>query len=130
MLAKSWSIRHCSPTPKYWKNTADVKLSLREAEKQFCGYDHAMIGGELLKSWNLPRSVVAAVMFHHEPAIDTESNLSCLIHLADICCHNLGESYGGYAAQIPVDLEAFNRLEIAPIAIEEAMVKVQSRLRL
>ena len=103
------------------------RLSLREAEKQFCGYDHATIGGELLKSWNLPRSVVTAVMFHHEPTIDMESNLSCLIHLADICSHNLGESHGGCAAEIPIDPEAFSRLEISPSAIEEAMVKVQIR---
>ena len=103
------------------------RLSPRQAEKQLCGYDHAIIGGELLKSWNLPASLIAAVTFHHEPMLDFESELSCLIHLADVCSHNLGESYGGCAAHIPVASEAFYRLNIPPSAVEQAMIKVQIR---
>ena len=103
------------------------RLSPRQAEEQLCGYDHAIIGGELLQSWNLPASLVTAVAFHHEPMTDLESELSCLIHLADVCSHNLGESYGGHAAYIPVNSEAFYRLGLHSSAIEKAMIKVQIR---
>ena len=103
------------------------RLSPRQAEKQLCGYDHAVIGGELLKSWNLPASLVAAVTYHHEPVMDFESDLSSLIHLADLCSHSLGESPGGCAAQIPVATEAFNRLGFQLVALDEAMLKIQMR---
>jgi putative nucleotidyltransferase with HDIG domain len=102
-------------------------LSPRQAEKQLCGYDHAVIGGELLKNWNLPATLVGATTFHHDPIVDFESNLSCLIHLADLCSHNLGESPGSYASRIPLVSEAFYRLSIPLSAMEDLTMKVQLR---
>lgn len=39
--------------------------SLDVAEREALGYDHVLIGTELLKKWELPESVVGAVRTHH-----------------------------------------------------------------
>jgi HD-like signal output (HDOD) protein/CheY-like chemotaxis protein len=56
-----------------------------EIEKQMLGFNHADIGGYLLKLWGLPDQVVAAVVFHHEPlaSMDTEFNLLTAVHVAN-----------------------------------------------
>ncbi len=43
------------------------QLSLRQAEMDFFGADHAEIGGALLASWGLPQPIVEAVALHHAP---------------------------------------------------------------
>ena len=39
--------------------------SLHEVEREVLGMDHAEIGGELLKLWNLPESISAAIRLHN-----------------------------------------------------------------
>jgi putative nucleotidyltransferase with HDIG domain len=38
-----------------------------QAEKSILGFDHAELGGALLRKWNLPEHLVEAVAWHHEP---------------------------------------------------------------
>jgi putative nucleotidyltransferase with HDIG domain len=45
---------------------AEVDESFR-AEKKILGFDHAELGGALLRKWDLPAHLVEAVACHHEP---------------------------------------------------------------
>ena len=38
-----------------------------EAEKEVFSVDHGVIGALLLQMWNIPKSVTAGIMFHHNP---------------------------------------------------------------
>ena len=42
-------------------------LSMHEAEREIIGFDHAQVGGELLRHWNFPDVLVECVEFHHAP---------------------------------------------------------------
>ena len=42
-------------------------LETFEAERQVFGYDHAEVGAELMKHWNLSPVLFECVAFHHEP---------------------------------------------------------------
>jgi putative nucleotidyltransferase with HDIG domain len=42
-------------------------LSMHAAEREFIGFDHAQVGGELLRHWNFPDVLVECVEFHHAP---------------------------------------------------------------
>ncbi len=55
------------------------ELSWR-VERSVLGFDHAMLGAELLSYWRLPSSLVEMVGCHHAPARTQES---CLVHYAD-----------------------------------------------
>lgn len=60
------------------------KIPLWEAEKQVLGYDHAEVGGALLKSWNLPPLLCEAVRYHIYPAKAAADyrDAANLLHLA------------------------------------------------
>ena len=59
-------------------------IPLWQAEKDELGYDHAEVGGALLKKWNLPPVLCQAVKFHLYPEVAPEQERSAawLVHLA------------------------------------------------
>ncbi len=61
---------------------------LLSLEKEHYQIDHAELGGELLRRWNLPLNVVEAVRFHHSPeAAGDYSRVAALITIADRFSH-------------------------------------------
>ena len=56
-----------------------------DAEQAILGFDHAEVGGELLKEWNMPESLYSSVMYHHRPSASMEPTIEiCIIHIANI----------------------------------------------
>lgn len=64
--------------------TDEINVLDFEAEQQVIGYDHAEIGGRLLRAWQMPDTLCDAVQFHHEP-IKSENALmeTCIVHIAN-----------------------------------------------
>ena len=57
---------HCEAiAKKVYNGEADTL----ELELETFGFDHAMVGGSLLQAWNLAPRLVAAVRWHHDPAM-------------------------------------------------------------
>ena len=61
-----------------------TELTISEGETQTFGFNHAEIGGELLKLWKLPESIQYAVAFHHQP----ESSESHKVEVSLVCLAN------------------------------------------
>ena len=62
----------------------DSNLARHELEDEVIGFNHARVGGELLRAWKLPVNIQDAVEFHHAPSMAKESPLgAAVIHLAD-----------------------------------------------
>ncbi len=59
-------------------------MPLWQAEKEVMGFDHAQVGGELLKKWSLPPVLCQAVRYHLYPenAADSYQDDAMLVHLA------------------------------------------------
>lgn len=69
--------------------------SLLEAEKQRLRMTHAEVGALLLKRWNFPQSITAAVQFHHKPAAAGDhSRMASYAHLSDFLARAIGHPYG------------------------------------
>jgi HD-like signal output (HDOD) protein len=58
--------------------------SLLEVEKDVLGNTHAEIGFWLAEKWNLPDSVLCAILFHHTPSLASRSmEHVAILHIAD-----------------------------------------------
>lgn len=72
---------------------------LHKTEREVLGYDHADVGGLLLKTWKLPPSLIEAVQYHHNPLRAAQYPMeAATVHVADILAHalelgNSGERY-------------------------------------
>lgn len=56
--------------------------SLAEIERQRFGFDHAYIGGKLLKNWGLPELLIHSIANHHQPLEDLGSTI---LYIAESC---------------------------------------------
>jgi putative nucleotidyltransferase with HDIG domain len=70
-------------------------LSFLEAEEQVYTYNHAEVGGLVIKKWNFPSILMHAVLKHHsfEFAEDEDTylvRLTCVVGLSNLFCHKLG----------------------------------------
>jgi putative nucleotidyltransferase with HDIG domain len=59
-------------------------LALHKAEQQVFGFDHAQVGGALLRHWHFPEILVECAEFHHAPALAQKHPLeAALVHIAN-----------------------------------------------
>ena len=55
-----------------------------QIERQVLGFDHAHVGGELLKVWQMPKTLMSAVRYHHEPNETDDAIIdTSLVHIAN-----------------------------------------------
>jgi putative nucleotidyltransferase with HDIG domain len=68
----------------------EKKENIYLCERELMGFDHADVGGELLKAWELPPRLVEAVACHHQPQNAKEFPVdAAIIHTADYIVHVL-----------------------------------------
>jgi putative nucleotidyltransferase with HDIG domain len=70
-------------------------LMFEDVELTVFPYTHAELGGHVLAKWNLPESLITAVMLHHtfefpDPDDIYQRNLTAIANLADLICIKLG----------------------------------------
>lgn len=84
--------------------------SFLEVERTNFGIDHAMLGAEIARHWQLPENLVAAIAFHHEPqtAVDHKLLVST-IHIADVSMMILGIGIGVDGLRYPLDEDALKQ---------------------
>ena len=78
------------------KTVTEKKLHILVAEELALGLTHAKLGQELAESWGIPPRLIEAITHHHTPKraeLDTE--LACLVHVADAIARNLDMGSGG-----------------------------------
>ncbi len=117
-------------TPECWMGTLSSEANLSEEMRTF-SFTHDMVGGQLLRKWLFPESLITAVAYHHHPteAARDQQDFAYIIQLADIlsyyCCNpnELGESdilTAMHGVQpdlqsnwkdngVPVDVDSINR---------------------
>jgi HD-like signal output (HDOD) protein/ActR/RegA family two-component response regulator len=73
-------------------------VPLWDIEKEIFGATHGEIGGCLVGMWNLPRSIVDAAAFHHEPPLGEGAGLTPLavVHIANALEHEMRPSEEGF----------------------------------
>ena len=84
---------------------------LRNAEREVLGYDHADIGGALLKRWQLPPRLVEGVEHHHRPlSAQQGKEEAAVVHLIDHLVNALQLGTSGEPKAPPLSGPAWNLL--------------------
>jgi HD-like signal output (HDOD) protein len=95
-------------------------LPLYQIEMKACGFDHGRFGGTLLKKWNFPSTLVAALYYHHQDQGSENYDEPATIHVADIMAKALGLGLSGDEHVPPIQSGHWERLKLAP----EDLVKI------
>jgi HD-like signal output (HDOD) protein len=83
-----------------------------EIETGLFGVDHAALGAELARRWNLPEGLQAAIAYHHNPANAGEHLLlASAVHIGDTILMMMGIGIGKDGLRYRIDPAALETLE-------------------
>jgi len=86
-------------------------LALSTVEEEVLGFTHAQVGAVIFSKWGLPRSLIEAVQFHHNPSKSEEHPLyPAIVHLADIIAYEMNLGTGGEPGIPQLDPGAVQRV--------------------
>ncbi len=94
---------------------------LHHAEQEVLGFDHAAVGGAVLREWRLPDNLVEPVAFHHQPLEARNCPIeAAIVHFSDIlaCAMQLGTSRECYVP--PVEPKVWDKIHL-PVGQLEAV---------
>lgn len=105
------------------------KLTMRQAEKEVLGLDHAEAGGWLTRSWNLPAKLIEPIACHHDPRkAKNEQMTSSIIHFSDIVIRGLGYGHAGDDKVPMLSKRAWQLLNLSVGDLDEIMAEVEDKL--
>jgi putative nucleotidyltransferase with HDIG domain len=91
--------------------TEGEQVSFLDLERANFGIDHASLGAEIARRWQLPENLVDAIAYHHEPwAARSHPVLVAVVHVADSIMMILGIGIGIDGLLYTLDKEALRRL--------------------
>ena len=103
-------------------------IVLQQAEQELLGFDHAMVGAELIRTWKLPASLVEAVEFHHNPSQAPNYPLiAAVVHVADVIASAIRSGAGASEAAPPLDPAAWDRIGLPTLAIEALLIEADQQ---
>lgn len=94
-------------------------------ETKYLGFNHADVGGALLKEWLLPESLVEAVLYHHDPIhakVDTIG--ATIVHVADVLVHDMKLGRSDRASVPQLDSNAIGEIELTEKFVREVQDEV------
>ncbi|MEM7415317.1 MAG: HDOD domain-containing protein [Gemmatimonadota bacterium] len=98
---------------------------LHDAEMELVGFDHGEVGGELMRQWNLPASLIDSVTYHHRPAESGEHIVdACTIHLADLIANALKLGRSGERMVPPRWIGVWDALSLDPAELPDLMTSI------
>jgi len=101
---------------------ASGKLLCIEEQKTF-GFDHAELGGELLKAWNLPERLVESVCFHHaREKSKTYPQETAVVNLADLITYSMKLGSSGEVVIPPAESRSWEIIGL-PESLYLPMIK-------
>lgn len=97
-------------------------------ERARLGFDHAAIGGALLRRWNLPASLCEAVAWHHQPAAAPSCRLeAAVVHIASLAVELLGFD-GESGVSTPLEGQAWDLVGLDAQALMGAANEAETML--
>lgn len=89
-------------------------LPQHQVEMDLLGYDHAEIGAELMKKWNVPESLFEPVRYyiHPESAIEKYRDKSCILNIAHYLQYTYARNIGLTDPLGPINEFSMNHLSI------------------
>jgi len=116
-------------------NSIENNVALHQSELSVIGFDHSMVGAELMDSWNLPEPMFDAICYHHRPSLSLNySDDAGIIHVSDLIVNALELGTSGESDIPQLDEQAWESLELSqfvlPDAIEQLEYQYQEAVKL
>ncbi len=90
-----------------------TEMPIFQAEKEILGLTHADVGGQLATEWKFSENYLNAILYHHNPGENRRyARLTCLVHLADVICRELGFGSGGDNEVPGIDQSVMDRFTL------------------
>jgi len=114
---------------KLIQSAIDQRVLLSALEHSALIIDHAELGGELMRRWNLPPEVVAAVRDHHKPAGEPpHEKLTAAVQAGDMIGHQLfAEDLAGTDLLAP-STAALATLQLSPDSLPRLLARAQAEM--
>lgn len=97
-------------------------------EKRLLGFDHATLGGMLLRKWNFPFVLVSAVLEHHYPKDEQKEAETGLVHCAETIATGLGIGSSGEFFVQPPNRKIWDSMELTADRIDEMIEDLDEEL--
>lgn len=97
-------------------------------EREVIGFDHASVGGALLREWKLPVNLIEVAMFHHDPVKALREPMpAATVHVADLIVHSMRLGSSGGLFVPPLAAAAWERLGLSPGVLPSVIRQVEAR---
>ena len=98
-------------------------LTFDQVERKLLGYDHAQVGAYMAEQWNLPKPLIDAIRYHHEPDNCPEKNpiVDC-VHVGDFLTMSMGFGLGGDGLRYDFHERSLERLGLKAEIFDELAV--------
>jgi len=124
-LAFEAVLRNVDTSAPEWQNQ-----SFADLEIVHFGIDHATLGAEMARRWNLPKPLTEAIAFHHRPSLAKDGALlAAAVHIADAAMMMLGIGLGRDGLQYPLDEAACERMQWTEAGFYELADRVAPLLK-
>ena len=111
------------------ETSRNEQLCLYEVERQRLGFDHADVGGALLRRWKLPLRVAEPVEFHHRcNQAGQFPRESAVLHCADLLAHALEPNESGDSTVPPLIPGSWERLSMSPFQLSPIVTQIDHQL--
>jgi len=101
-----------------------------KVENEILGFDHAELGGHLIESWRLPKTLVEMVKYHHRPtSAQLASKEVAVVHFADIIINAMEFGTSGESFVPPFNAEAWRKIEVQDDQMDELLQKINESAR-
>lgn len=104
------------------KKIEQQELSFVELEQKVIGFDHATVGGFVVRHWSLPEPLVDAITYHHRPQeAQAEPVLTAVTHVANSLANTLGVGGGIDSFLNPIRPESLTLLKLEENDLERVI---------
>lgn len=105
----------------------EKEIYFADAEKEIMELNHADIGGQVMKNWNIPLPITVAVKHHHQPLNERKGSafsqdlIVDIIRLSNVICRRERIGYSGDTIIPEMNRELWDRLDINQKSINEVI---------
>ncbi|MFZ5570531.1 MAG: HDOD domain-containing protein [Thermodesulfobacteriota bacterium] len=107
---------------------ARYSLLLHHAETEILGFDHARMGGMLMKKWKLPGELEQMIRYHHSPEHSAYPVETAVIHLADVIANALETGTSGETFVPQMDPLAWRQVDMPLPLLKTIAEQIDSRI--
>ncbi|MCG5510186.1 HDOD domain-containing protein [Ectothiorhodospira lacustris] len=111
-----------TPSARILARRDERQCLLFQAEQEVLGVDHAELGGDLLRAWNLPRAFEEPVRHHHSPSLASQYPIeTAVVHVADSIANALRLGTSGERYVPPINDETWIRIALPENMLEQVI---------